>query len=424
MKETLLLTLFTLLLHTTSGDRFNALKFGQTEKDYILFQPNMQPFETGFTTCAWIRKLYSTAAPTWFSYATSVTAQEIQIGDYGPQTYIFNANADLTSHYTVTPGNWFHNCLSWDATSNARNVYINGALVDSTATPAGRTLGQGGYLVLGNEQHGPGTGMDSSDIFGGELFKLNMFGKKLSDAEIKEMAGDMCSEVEELYGEVRVIKWEDVLLKNRTGTVTEIGSGCSAGPVSRLLDSFEKVQEKLQKTEEKLNVTVADLENKEQQLNETIRELDQTKEEKETFRADLENKTQQLNVSETQQQMKIEELDTVTEELNTTTKELDTVNMELNSTTTALNLTQVQLQHFKGLLGESANATMDCLLNTTITNHWDLLHSEEFFEAVITGNKLEVLRKSMQNLGKFVFAIKQSFISSIILPMLNCPLFH
>ena len=406
MKELLLLTLFSLLLLATRGDRFNALKFGPTQNDYIVYQPEMQPFETGFTVCAWLRKLRDTYMPSWFSYAVSGENYEIHMTDMGGRTFIFGDQSQLESLYTVTPGKWFHNCLSWDATSQTRNVYIDGVLVDNKATAAGRTLKLRGSLLLGNEQQtGPGTGMDDNNIFNGEMFKLNMFSKKLSDAEINVMAGDRCSEVEDKFGEVRVMKWEDVLLKPRTGNVTTIESGCfSPRALSKLRETF-------QQTEAKLNDTLAGLENKEQQLNETIRELDQTKEEKETFRVDLDNKTQQLNVTVTQQHMTIKELDTMTNELNNTTKELETTKKELNSTTTTLNQTEVELEHVKDLLGESANATMACILNTTITNHWDLLHSEEFFEAIITGKKLEVLRKSMQNLGNFISMIISLFIS-------------
>ena len=406
MKELLLLTLFSLLLLATRGDRFNALKFGPTRNDYILYQPEMQQFETGFTVCAWLRKLRDTRMPSWFSYAVSGEIYEIHMTDMGARTAIFGDQSQLESLYTVTPGKWFHNCLGWDATSQTRTVYIDGVLVDNKATAAGRTLKLRGSLLLGNEQSsGPGAGMDDVNIFNGEMFKLNMFSKKLSDAEINVMAGDRCSEVEDKFGEVRVIKWEDVLLKPRTGNVTTIGSGCFSPR------ALSKLRETLQQTEAKLNDTLAGLENKEQQLNETIRELDRTKEEKETFRVDLDNKTQQLNVTVTQQHMTIKELDTMTNELNTTTKELETTKKELNSTTTILNQTEVELEHVKDLLGESANATMDCILNTTITNHWDLLHSEEFFEAIITGKKLEVLRKSMQNLGNFISMIISLFIS-------------
>ena len=130
--------------------------------------------------------------------------------------------------------------------------------------------------------------MDDNNIFNGEMFKLNMFSKKLSDAEINVMAGDRCSEVEDKFGEVRVIKWEDVLLKPRTGNVTTIGSGCFSPR------ALSKLRETLQQTEAKLNDTLAGLENKEQQLNETIRELDQTKEEKETFRVDLDTTKKEL----------------------------------------------------------------------------------------------------------------------------------
>ena len=404
MKELLLLTLFSLLLLATSGGRINALKFGKTENDYILYQPNMQPFETGFTVCAWIRKLGTAQAPTWFSYAVSGQPYEIEITDMGDRTKIFGDYSDLKSLYTVTPGTWFHNCLGWDATSQTRNVYINGALVDSKATPAGRTLKLGGYLVLGNEQHGPGTGMEDYNMFSGEMFKLNMFSKKLSDHDIKEMATDMCSVVEETHGEVRGIKWEDVLLQTRTGNVKEIESEC-----------IENMRDTLRKREDELNSTLAQLENKGQQLNETIRELNQTKGEKETLRAKLENKTQQLKATEIQKQ----KLENKTQQLKTSEiqkqKTIEELNKELNTTTATLNKTQVELEHIKYLLGESANATMDCLLNTTFTNHLDLLHSEKFFEIVITGNKLEVLRKSMQNLGIFISIINSLFISNLII---------
>ena len=252
MKEVLLLTVFTLLVYTASGERrYNKLKFGQTENDYILFQTDMSPFETGFTLCSWIRKLYTLNHPTWFSYAVSDQAFELQIGDDGVQTYIFGSNTNLASYYTVTPGNWFHNCMSWDAATRTRNIYIDGVLVDSRSTPENRTLKQGGSILLGNEQDsGPGAGMDKHDIFGGEMYNLNMFSRKLTDSEIQEMARERCSEVEDQYGEVRRLKWEDILLKERTGNVTEIGSGCSA--VDSVRYSYQLAVRKLTDTKNDL----------------------------------------------------------------------------------------------------------------------------------------------------------------------------
>ncbi|KAL5251954.1 hypothetical protein ACHWQZ_G014930 [Mnemiopsis leidyi] len=209
-------------IESTNKRRFNILKFGQSENDYVMFTHDMSQFKTGFTVCSWVRKLRNADIPTWFSYAVSSETYEIQISDMGDRTRIFGDYTNLTSLYTVTPGTWFHNCLSWDSVTSTRDVYIDGVRVDSKATPAGRTLRQGGSIVLGNEQDlGPGAGMDNVNIFDGELYKLNMFTRKLDDIEIREMSVDMCSEVEMKYGNERGLKWEDVLQKTKYGNVVE-----------------------------------------------------------------------------------------------------------------------------------------------------------------------------------------------------------
>ena len=55
------------------------------------------------------------------------------------------------------------------------------------------------------------------------MAKLNVFSKELSAAEIKAMSdAGIGSNIEETYGEQRHIRWEDILLKPRTGNVAEI----------------------------------------------------------------------------------------------------------------------------------------------------------------------------------------------------------
>ena len=261
------------IVQTTDERRENLsiLKFGQTENDYVMFQHDMSEFETGFTLCTWVRKLYSKSSPTWFSYAVSNSNYEIQVSDDGSQTYFLDdTSTSLTSLYTVTPGTWFHNCLSWDRATSTRDVYIDGVKVDSKATPAGRTLGQGGTIVLGNEQDsGPGLGMDSADIFGGELYKLNMFTRKLNDSEIKEMALDMCSEVEIKYGDERGLKWEDVLQKTKYGNVIEKFLD-STNILHNVFNIVQDMSMELDASSEKLNNTILQLSS---DLNNTILQL-------------------------------------------------------------------------------------------------------------------------------------------------------
>ena len=259
---------------------YKVLKFGQTENDYVMFQHDMSQFETGFTLCTWVRKLYRQNDPTWFSYAVSGEEFELGMTDRGTQTRIFGDETSLTSYYTVTPGTWFHNCLSWDSATSTRDVYIDGVRVNSKATPAGRTLGQGGTIVLGNEQGGVGTGMDAYDIFGGELYKLNMFTRKLSDSEIREMALDMCSEVERKYGDERGLKWEDVLQKTKYGNVTEIIAGPQCKSFSNLWSKLEaitvKINSTMAKSNSELNETILEQQNSIFDMNNTIFEMRNT----------------------------------------------------------------------------------------------------------------------------------------------------
>ena len=254
-------------METTDERRFNILKFGQTENDYVMFQHDMSEFETGFTVCSWVRKLYNLYEPTWFSYAVSSENFELGITDRGTQTRIFGDETSLRSLYMVTPGTWFHNCLSWDSATSTRDIYINGVKVDSKATPAGRTLGQGGTIVLGNEQTGVGTGMDEYDIFGGELYKLNMFTRKLTDGEIKEMSAERCSEVEMKYNEdERGLKWEDILQKKKYGNVVEEKVNVECMRVT-------KIWNKLQDTEKELDVSKNESYDSLEKLNDVLQDI-------------------------------------------------------------------------------------------------------------------------------------------------------
>ena len=99
--------------------------------------------------------------------------------------------------------------------------------IGSKTTPSGRKLDLDGYIVLGNEFDSYGGGFQDHQAFDGELFKVNVFDKELEASEVKEMAdGGMCSQVEEKYGRSRYLKWEDLLLEEKSGNVTEIDVGC------------------------------------------------------------------------------------------------------------------------------------------------------------------------------------------------------
>jgi hypothetical protein len=300
----------------------------------------MKPLERAFTVCAWIRDLNKNRG-VWFSYAVPGQGKEIQITDNGFQFFIFGGEADLQRFYsTATRGSWFHNCLSWSAATKTRHVYINGVLVDSQGTPAGRTLKEGGYLVIGNEQdtYGNEGDMDGDNAFAGELYGMNVFSEMLSPSEIRELARDMCSDVEEMFGAARHIRWEDVLQASRKGNVYEIPGRCG----DKGDTMYTKIQRKLEKTEETLNETIDELKTTEVELEKTVGRLDDT-----------------------------------AERLNRSLKK----NKEL----------------------EKAITTNTCPLNVTVTSHWDFLYSKIFYNETLSSESIGEVRSSLEKLGKETF---------------------
>ena len=201
--------------------------------DYIMYQPDMGSLQNAFSVCSWVRSLNTNSYPTWMSYAVSESTNEIFVSADGFYNQIFsNHHVDLQSRLSGLAGTWYHYCMTWSYSSRSRKIYLNGRQIHSTTTSSGRRLTTGGYLVLGNDQGGsPGTsGFGADYIFGGELYKLNLFSKELSSSEVQEMSRNKCSYVERSYGDIRVVKWKDILSLTRNGYIVDIDSGCKLIP--------------------------------------------------------------------------------------------------------------------------------------------------------------------------------------------------
>ena len=205
--------------------RYKGLKFGATNQDYVLFKPRMEPVQESYSLCGWVKKILSGDSNYWFAYGTSSDVNEIISADNG-RFHTLSTWVGVMSKVTVQLGTWRHVCLTWSLTTREISVYYDGLLIGSLTTPSGKKLGLDGYVVLGNEFDSYGGYFNNP--FGGELFKANLFDKELSAAEVKEMAdGGLCSEVEEKYGRSRYLKWEDMLLEEKSGNVTVIDVGCT-----------------------------------------------------------------------------------------------------------------------------------------------------------------------------------------------------
>ena len=239
------------------GERkFHALQFGTTEDDFITFTLNMEHFERSFTLCMWIKKSAEFSAyPVVFDYWNPPT-HEILVGAGGNSSYnrLFGDDS-LDDIFISTPDLWYHFCMSWSELSGTQDVYYNGELTGSHTTPPGRILELAGIIRLGNIGN---VGIDPR-IFGGQLFKLNMFSEKLSEEQIKEMATlGLCTDKEEEYDEIRKLLWEEVMSLPRGGSVFEVDSGCPNR--EQFMNQINDLKDKLELLKTMLNVTNEELE--------------------------------------------------------------------------------------------------------------------------------------------------------------------
>ena len=194
-----------LLLHLTPSaasaeEPIKALEFGTTLEDYVKFYPDMSKVVNALTVCSWVKKQQSGNNRSWITYTTTNSEYEILISDGGEYNYIHSKTKRFT--FSVPLNTWTLQCQSWTADSGEIKTYYNGTMIGSY-TVSTAPLEQGGYLLLG---HDSGS-QDASEVFGGQLMNLNIFGKVLTDAEIAELynAGRCSSEAVKKHEDVRYI---------------------------------------------------------------------------------------------------------------------------------------------------------------------------------------------------------------------------
>ena len=200
-----------------------VLKFGDDKTSYIEYSPDMNPFKEAMSICAWVKKLRPGGNTIWFGYCSN---KEIVISDNGYWNGWFGNYQYWTDRVTVELGEWYHHCTTWGLSSKTRIVFYHGNIIGTASREPERTsVLMNGVLVIGNDCNGSGgnNGGTAGYPFGGELIKLNVFSKELSAREVKAMSdAGIGSKIEETHGADRKIRWEDILLKQRTGNVKEI----------------------------------------------------------------------------------------------------------------------------------------------------------------------------------------------------------
>ena len=331
-----------------------ALRFGQTIADYIEWSPvDMTAFRTQFTVCTWIKKRYrASPGPMVLSYHLDTYSGMI-LGDDGFYNQVVGTHLDLQDLFNVPDGKWFHVCWTWTTSNYRTTVYLNGEEIGFAVTHQ-REIRTGGTICLGNWAQTK----RSYYIFGGDLFKLNIYNKVFGQSEISSMASDIYSPEEEKQNAHRILKWEEIVLKGRSGSVTEIRIECSEY-AQMLYDQAQRnlklVEDRLLKTEQLLEQSNRDFRNVSQILNVTKQELAETKTHltKSLITTQNELNVTKQELAETKTNL-TKSLITTQNELNVTKQEMAETKNDLTksliSTQKELNVTAQQCINKHGIL--------------------------------------------------------------------------
>uniref|UniRef100_A0A3P9I072 Neuronal pentraxin 1 n=1 Tax=Oryzias latipes TaxID=8090 RepID=A0A3P9I072_ORYLA len=143
-----------------------------------------------FSVCLWIKSNASPGVGTPFSYAVPGQANELVLIEWGNNPMEFLINDKVAKlPFLINDGKWHHLCITWTTRDGMWEAYQDGVLRGNGENLAPyHPIKPDGVLVLGQEQDTLGGGFDATQAFVGELAHLNIWNKKLSMAEIYNLA--------------------------------------------------------------------------------------------------------------------------------------------------------------------------------------------------------------------------------------------
>ena len=222
----LIITVFSTVSSGQTTAHNTALRFGQTAADYIQLPDwNVSYWNSinRLSVCTWIKKLFSKSSRPVVLQIYKV----ITLADNG-DNWVAGTTLNLTSNYTRGIGTWFHVCLTWTGQDGRTRAYLDGHLIGTTVTKERTLSGLGGKILigLGNREVYKTEIKLNDTVFGGDLFKLNIYNRVLTETEIKIMSSSMCSNEEENLASIKVLSWEKIMSISRSGDITEIPIRC------------------------------------------------------------------------------------------------------------------------------------------------------------------------------------------------------
>jgi len=226
----------------TKGEA-KALRFPKEVSldNYVKLTSAISESLTAVSVCTWMKKfLDPLVAHYWFSYAVTAHFNEMLVSDWA-HNGITNTGGDRKDAILLR-NEWYHLCVTW-STKTSLDYYVNGVSVYSKGANANaQSVRAGGILILGQEQDSYGGSFALSQSYGGDLYQLNVFSRKLPVEDVVTMYhGGICGKpLSSLVRDI-VISWNDVLDAPRSGAVNVTSVGCKFRTDRKFLDKVTKL---------------------------------------------------------------------------------------------------------------------------------------------------------------------------------------
>ena len=247
---------------------------------YIHFVPDWSPLVSAFSVCGWVKETGTNAYPSFFHYYAS--GHEIMMQADGNHMHIQGVGNNWASSASISRNTWYHQCVTWSASSREFRYYVNTRLVGTRTTTSGRLMKTGGDITIGKHRGHS----SSNNMFTGEIAYLNVYAKELTSAEItKIVRAGMCTNLAypDPHESYREIKWENIVQIARVGSVTDVyQEDCitymynslaklkaAKGVHNETSEQLDEVLEEKVALETRLNSTLVELEKISENLNRT-----------------------------------------------------------------------------------------------------------------------------------------------------------
>lgn len=167
---------------SVAGILGNGRNFTGGVGSYLIVNPWNSAPSTAVTISLWMKSSDTVNAGSLFSYAKQVDNDLLLYNTQDLALYVTGQAA--ASAITLSDGLWHHVVATWRSSDGAGRFYVDGQLIWTTTLAVGASLGNGGSLVLGQDQDSIGGGFSGPQSYIGVLDELAIWSRVLSDQEI------------------------------------------------------------------------------------------------------------------------------------------------------------------------------------------------------------------------------------------------